>query len=428
MAIAQTTASRRGRRRTNERWPDEGIPPRPSPAAVAVRGRLRAHTRPAVVTAALIVAAALMAAGCGSDGQSQTRTSPDPPPAAAAATWLKGICPDPISVQTPWYPQAELGGLYQLLGPERRTDSARKRVSGKLVARGVDTGVRLELRAGGPAIGPAPMTTHMYLDTGITLGMPPLDEQIQVSAQRPTLAVVAPLEKDPVAIGWDPDAHPEATTIADIGRSGIPVVSYPSAFTDYLISSRQLQPGQVEESYDGSPARYVASDVAVTPFATNEPYTFAHEITPSKPMRVQLVHDAGYPNYRNLLAIRAADKDALAPCLTKLVPIIQQAQVDFITHPAATIDLLVKLNRDYHSGFVYSRGNAEYSVRRMKELAIVGNGTDPVLGNFDQARVQRLITITRPILTTRSNAVKVDLSPPDLVTNEFIETTIGLRP
>jgi hypothetical protein len=377
---------------------------------------------------AIVVVVVLFVAGCTGGSSSGSTGNASPGVVASGALALKGVCPDPVVVMTPWYPQAELGELYQLLGPDAQVDAAGKRVTGKLVAQGTDTGVRLELRAGGPAIGFQPVGAQMYLDKSITLGMPPLDEQIQMSAQQPTLSVVAPLEKDPVAIGWDPTKHPEATTIADIGKIGIPVVAFPSAFIEYLVNVGILKRSQIDNSYDGSPARYISSDVAVTPFATNEPYTFEKEVKPGKPMRVQLVHDAGYPNYRNLLAIRTADKDTLAPCLKKLVPIIQRAQVDFINKPDATIDLLVKLSRDYKGGFVYSRGNAEFSVQQMKRMQIVGNGADQTLGNFDEARVQRMIDITGPIFAAQKKPIKSGLTSSDMFTNEFIDQSIGLQP
>jgi len=341
---------------------------------------------------------------------------------------LAGVCPQRIIIQTPWFPQAELGGLYHLLGVDPKIDWARKRVTGKLVAQGTDTGVQLELRAGGPAIGSQLVSAQMYLDKSITLGMPPLDEQLQLSAAQPTLAVVAPLEKDPVAIGWDPTKHPDATTIADIGKTGIPVVAFPSIFIDYLVTTGQLQRRQIDNSYDGSPSRYISSDVAITPFVTNEPHTFEKEVRSGKPMRVQLLHDAGYPNYRDHLAIRTADRDKLAPCLKKLVPIIQRSQVDFITAPARTVDLILRLAKAYKGGFVYSRGNAEYSLEQMKKLRIVSNGSDQTLGNYDQARVQRLLDITRPIFATRNKPISADLRPSDVVTNEFIDMTVGWRP
>src|SRR4030095_13952320 len=70
------------------------------------------------------------------------------------ATSLKGVCPDTVIVQTDWNPEAEHGGLYQLVGPNPEVDTNTKAVTGELTASGgVDTGVKIEVRVGGPAIG-----------------------------------------------------------------------------------------------------------------------------------------------------------------------------------------------------------------------------------------------------------------------------------
>src|SRR6266511_4057708 len=88
---------------------------------------------------------ALIAAGC-SSGTSNA-------PAASGAQSLKGVCPDPVVVQTDWWPEPEHGATYQLLGAGYKLDTAKKRVTGPLVSQGKDTGVKIEVRAGGPAIG-----------------------------------------------------------------------------------------------------------------------------------------------------------------------------------------------------------------------------------------------------------------------------------
>src|SRR5262249_51701557 len=64
--------------------------------------------------AAVLAALALTVTGCSNsssstEGQSATRT-------AEAAESLKGICPDPVVIQSSWWPEAEHGGYYQLLG------------------------------------------------------------------------------------------------------------------------------------------------------------------------------------------------------------------------------------------------------------------------------------------------------------------------
>ncbi len=128
-----------------------------------------------------------------------------------------------------------------------------------------------------------------------------------------------------------------------------------------------------------------------------------------------------------MLTVRADQKAKLAPCLQRLVPIIQQGQVDFMRNPGATLDLLVKVDNAYKGGFVYSRGLADFAVAQMRRLGIVDNGHDTTLGNFDTGRVQRLINIVVPILNGEKKPVKANLTPTDVVTNEFTAASIGLR-
>jgi hypothetical protein len=56
----------------------------------------------------------------------------------------------------------------------------------------------------------------------------------------------------------------------------------------------------------------------------------------------------------------------------------------------------------------------------------VNNGPDSTLGNFDQARIQRIIDIVTPILVSRRAAPKQGLKPADLYTNEYIDPSIGV--
>jgi hypothetical protein len=47
------------------------------------------------------------------------------------------------------------------------------------------------------------------------------------------------------------------------------------------------------------------------------------------------------------------------------------------------------------------------------------------VGNFDTARVQRMIDLTEPIFAAQKKPVRDGLAPGDLVTNEFIDPKIG---
>ena len=61
---------------------------------------------------------------------------------------LSTVCPSPVVVQTDWFPQAEHGGIYELLGSDYVVDADRGATSGSLVFRGEDTGVDLEIQIG----------------------------------------------------------------------------------------------------------------------------------------------------------------------------------------------------------------------------------------------------------------------------------------
>jgi len=239
------------------------------------------------------------------------------------------------------------------------------------------------------------------------------------------------MELDAQVIFWDPKAHPDWHTIADIGQTDAKVSYFGgSTYMEYLIGSGILRKRQVDGSYDGSPAAFVASGgtIAVQAYATNEPYTYQQEVTAwGKPVAYQLVYDTGYPNYANVLAVRADKKAALASCLARLVPIIQQAQTQFMTAPAATIGLTLKLVDAYKGGFVYSKNNANFAVEQMRRLGIVANGPDATLGNFDLTRLARLIGIVVPIFAGQHKPIKPGLTPADVATNEFINPTISLR-
>jgi hypothetical protein len=300
------------------------------------------------------------------------------------------------------------------------------------VASGVDTGVRLQIRAGGPAIGFQQTSAQLYADRSITLGMLNTDELVGQSATAQMLGVVAPLELDPQIIMWDPKAHPDWNTISDIGQTNVRVLYYSGvSFMSYLLGSGILRAGQVDGSYDGSPSTFVArhGEYAIQGYATNEPYAWQHEVPQwGRPLAYQVINDTGYPNYANVLGIRVGDRDKLDGCLHKLVPIIQRAEVEFIKQPATAIGVMLAANDAYHSGFHYDRPLAEYAVKTMLEQGIVSNGSNPTLGDFDTGRLAKLIGILEPIFKGQKKPIKDGVGPVDVVSNSYIDASIGLPP
>jgi hypothetical protein len=352
---------------------------------------------------------------------------------ASGGVDLRAVCPAKIVVQDAWWPSMSDAVLYALLGRDLSIDTNAKRVTGPLVARGKPTGVSLEVRAGGPAITFQQTSARMYADRSITLGkVASFDEVLQQSGGRlATLAVFAALEKDPQMIMWDPQTYPQFTSIEDIGRTDTKVLYVDGdTYMEVLLGARKLKRSQVDGSFDGDPARFVAArgKVAQSGFATHDPYIYEHVLKKlwGKPVRYQLIYDTGYPAYGSPLAIRRGDKQRLAPCLHRLVPVIQQAQVDLMAHPDQTIATVVRLSDAFKASTPTTTDSEAFSVDRMRQLGLVGNGPDKTMGNFDLARVQRLIGIVGPIFAAQNKPLKQGLTPADVVTNQFIDQTIGL--
>lgn len=378
-----------------------------------------------------VFAIVFLLGACGNQGDGKGNEPAGNGGNPADALDLRAVCPATVVVQTSWLPDAvAAGSIYHLLGPDPDIDAAKKRVTAPLVAGGKDTGVKLEVRAGGPAIGFTQTSAQMFLDPDITLGMPKIDEQVQLSATQPTLAVASLLEIDPQIILWDPGKHPEFTSIKDIGKTDTKVLYFGGdTYMEYLVGSGILKKSQVDGSYDGSAARFVATggDVAQAGYATIDPYTLEEEVKEwGKPVKFQLVYETDYPNYGEILAIRAKDKDKLAPCLRKLVPIVQQAQVDLLAKPDPTIDLTVKISDAYKGGIPYTKESSQFAVQQAKTLKLIGNGEDGTIGNFEDARVQRMIDVTTPIFAKQKKPVKDGLTVSQIATNEFTNPKIGL--
>lgn len=179
---------------------------------------------------------------------------------AAEPVSLAGVCPETVTFQTDWNPESEHGFLYQLVGDNYEVDAAGVRVTGPLVASGgADTGVKVQVRAGGPAVGFSSPTSLMYQDPDIFLGFVSTDGAVQDSGEFPTMTVVAPFNINPQIIMWDPATYPDAKTIADLKATGAKVRYFGgAAYMEYFTANGILDKDQVDGTYDGTPANFVA--------------------------------------------------------------------------------------------------------------------------------------------------------------------------
>jgi ABC-type nitrate/sulfonate/bicarbonate transport system substrate-binding protein len=375
---------------------------------------------------------AAFAVGCGSSSDSSSTSTPAPAAsttAATGATSLAGVCPSTVVVQTDWNPESDHSEVYELAATGGTIDAAKKRYTAPLISQGKDTGVKIEIRAGGPATGFQSPTQQMYSDDSIYMGYVNTDESIQNAAKKPTVSVMAPRENWAQVLIFDPATY-HFKTIADIGKTNATVLYFQAnVYMDYLVGAGILKKSQVDASYDGKPARFVTAGGKVVQqgFLTAEPYQYEHEVKPwLKPVSTLKISDAGYPNYGETLGVRKADVAKDSPCLKKLVPMIQQAQVDYAKSPERANTLIAQLVPKYNTGWVYPKALADFAAKAQVDNKIIADGTDGTLGSIDTARVQKMIDIVSPIYAKNNIKVPAGLKPSDLFTNEFVKQGIGL--
>lgn len=395
---------------------------------------------------ALTVALVLVVAACGGEDAADetTATTASPPDTTAAevtetteamaedTTTTAAMeemagdlsqCPNPIVMQTDWFPEPEHGALYNLTAGEGSIDPESGAFTGPLAA---DPSIDIEIRAGGPYIGFQPTVSLMYSDDSIFLGYVNTDEQIATFEDTPTIAVMAPLEKNPQILMWDPETY-DFETFSDIGASGATVNVFAGQFyTEYLVGTGQLDAAQIDPSYDGGPTRFINEDGALVQqgFATQEPYNYENSFEDwGRPVDFLLIHDSGYELYQGALGIRTDKLDAAAEaCLSALVPLIQQSAVDFQDDPTATNAAILQAVIDLNSFWVLTEDSVASTVAMMDSLGIVANGNNDTLGDFD---LDRINTIIDQVAGIEAFNVPDGLTASDLVTNDFIDPSIG---
>jgi hypothetical protein len=400
------------------------------------------------------VAGGLVMAACGSDDNEGGSASTEPAASAPAETTpaesapaesapaesapsgeavsLKGDCPDTVSIQLDWMPEAEHGFIYQLVGEGYTIDAGKAYVTGPLIDQnGNDTGVKIEIRSGGAAQNYDSPSTIMYNGDAF-LAYIYTDEAIQNSVDKPSVAIESGFNKNPQMIMWDPEVYPDITGIEDLGKTDIKIRYFGgAAYMDFFTSTGILKETQVDGSYTGDPNLYIADEgkAAQQGFGSAEPYLYEH-VYPSwlKPVKYQYINDLGWENYAESIATKPENVTKYAECFKKLVPIIQHASVDYLNDPARAtaiiLDAVAAFGEDF--GWTYDQGTADYAVQTIKDDGLVANGPDGVVGKFDMDRVAGLIEKAIPVYTSQGIPPKDGLTPEDIVTNEFIDESIGL--
>ncbi|CAB4807962.1 MAG: ABC transporter substrate-binding protein [Actinobacteria bacterium] len=396
------------------------------------------------VTLSVSVAAlALIAVSCGSKSSSTTTAAPETTAAAVetsaapettavtettaamSATALKDAgCPDPMVIQTDWFPEADHGWTYQLIGPNGTQDPKKGSYTGQVA------GITLDIRAGGPAIGFASPAKQMYQDPSVWAAYVDTGDAIRNATTQPVVAVFASYEKSPQMIQWDPVKYPDVKTIADVGAAagdGQIRVFEGAAYIDYLVGKGIWKASQVDTSYDGSPSLFVSKgDLFQQGYATAEIYAYQNLIDGwKKPIATALTYDAGFSIYQSAFSVKPESITKDAACLKVFVPMAQKAVVDYMADPKAVNDMLAGYGMAMN-WTESSEGNAA-ATATMKEQGLVGDGITPIVGDMDCERIQKLIDEFNPIEKAANvEGVKDGLQCAEIIDNQFIDPSISL--
>ena len=372
---------------------------------------------------AIGISISLLGACGGSDAATTEASSETAAPATDVS--LADVCPATIVIQTDWFPESEHGGLYQLMGDDAVASKDTGAAVGSLMVNGQPTGVNLEIRAGGPFL-ESPVVTEMYQDNAITFGYVGTDVAITRYTDAPTLAVFNALNINPQVLLWDATKHPEAKTIADAAKTIKTFYVYGDpAWMRYFAAQGLIQTDQVDSNYKGN-LLLSTEDAAHQGFATSEPYKYANLESGAITTGYQLIHDAGWNSYAQNLAIRKDRLEELRPCLEKIVPIFQQAQLDYIADPTRANAIILSTVATYDSWWTQSEGDVANGAASQKDMGIVGNGETPTFGDLEEARVNDFIAKATPILREQGLEI-ADIAAGDITDNTFLDTSITFQ-
>lgn len=394
----------------------------------------RTVRRRSAVLSAVLVGGMILAA-CSSTTSKPSApptTSTKVSPSAVSTTStpdLASVCPNPVTIALDWAPEVEHGAYYELAAPTGGTINA----SGKTYTAplidpftGKSTGVKVDLEAGGPAVGYLHPEQILY-EKNVLIGAGESDTQVVDYSSVPTVAIFAPFHIDPVELNWNPAKY-HFTSLSAIGKSNVVVQYYAgSGYMAYLIADGIIKKSQTFSGYDGSYARFVSTGGGVVDqgFATEGPFKLTHQ-EPSwdKSLAYELVASAGYDPYELAAYTKPADVTKYAACFKQLVPMMQDAQIKYLEHPSAVNGLILRLINAYGIGKPYNAPLEAYADKTMLEDKLIHNASNGVLGYINMARVQKYIdqlTSSKAVTNLPSS-----FSAADVATDQFIDPNIHM--
>jgi len=368
---------------------------------------------------------------------SATATTPAKKSFAAATftTKLGGVCPNPLIVQTNWLPESDHGGLYELIG----SGGTMKQYSykGPLGSTGID----LQILSGGPGDSYLPTAATLYTGNpvaGVTADLTEdsTETTLQLSKKFPTIGVVALQDHDPQILIYDPSKFSNLSTIPDLIKAAheganFYVTALTTVYVQYLIKAGVPQSAFIG-GYSGDLEKFVTGSGLIINqgYSDSEPYTLAHD-TPAwggKPIKYTYVYKLGLNDYPSSVQVATSKLKQMTPCLKKLVPMIQTAEVDYAKSPTTVDKVLARFNPTYSASYwTTPAAESAWAINLQKSQDIVGNGINGngAAGEYDLLRMTAMIRTLLPIFAIESpGTYNPDATASELVTNKFIDKSI----
>jgi hypothetical protein len=341
-------------------------------------------------------------------------------------------CPAEIRIQTDALPRVEWGFLYELLDRDQ-IRSGFDSVSAPLLVDGEDSGSHLRIFIGNPDDG-VPANIQLHDDERFLLGAVDTDAALLDAARYPTVGVLAPLRRSPRIAYWDSHIYPEVPTVQLLGdrlipdgTALVPFVTTPGdPFASYGIGAGVVTPEQLIT--DPPPSVQGLIDANGIPAHLGDVFTdpYRFELLTGKPeyFGSHLLDEAGYESDSGVLSATPQTMVRYADCLTVLVPILQQALVDYLDDPDETTELLVTLSAQFGDE-TYDADAAAAAFEILDEEHFAGNGRDGTIGDIDMGRLRDLFETAAPAWREAGTPVPADIEPDHIVTNRFIDPSIG---
>jgi hypothetical protein len=394
--------------------------------------------------ALLSVASIALLAACGSDDDSATESTDAPTEGTTAetegtdATTGDTVCPPKLVIQTDWFPELEHGGTYQLIGPDGTADKDTVSYSGPVQEQYAVGGLEeIEIKT----VSFDKTNSSILLDGEADMAYINMSDIIKDSAAVDMVAIAKTLDKDPQMIMWDPEQNPISAP-EDIAASGAQVLHFPGvSYIDYMIGKGYMTEDQSNPSYDGSDAAWVADggNFFQQGFATNEVYKYENEIEwkdgAPAPVDFFTVADIGFDNYPAAITMMRDKAEELSDCLKVLVPVMQQAWVDYLNDPKPITDAMIEINQ-VHDGFwtlseglnaagleLLETGCTESCAFGGPPTPFAGNSSDGSYCSFDEERVQGLYDILAPIYEEQGTEIAASID--GIFTNEYCADAPG---